>query len=347
MKERLQFVRMKGLCDNCLTRGHLAKTFEMPSFCQVKGCDFKHSMFLHPQSNTNEQKDDTTKPTESAKPERKSKDRPDETIVQSAYVNIGENPHRRKSRPLQVTSLAIVPVKVKAKGSSTTIETYAFLDGGSNTTFCTENLLNQLNATGRKTTLSLTTMAQEDSPIESSIVNLEVLDLSQENFIDLPIVFSTAKLPVSKENMVSQQDVKKWSHLESIEIPKIDAEVNLLIGSDVPQALEPLEIKREQKGEPYATRTALGWVANGPLGRTGSAPCSASFISPDVQLNEQFEKFCNMEFNDSTFSNKTSMSQEDRRALEIMNQTVTLNEGHYEVVLPWRHYPLICRTTNR
>ena len=46
-----------------------------------------------------------------------------------------------------------------------------------------------------------------------------------------------------------------------------------------------------------------------------------------------------MEFNDSTFSNKTSMSQEDRRALEIMNQTVKLKEGHYEVVLPWRHYP--------
>ena len=339
LKERLQFVRMKGLCDNCLTRGHLAKTCEMPSFCRVKGCDFKHSTFLHPQSNANEQKDDTTKPTQSAKPERKSEDRPDETIVQSAYVNIGENPHRRKSRPLQVTSLAIVPVKVKAKGSSTTIETYAFLDGGSNTTFCTENLLNQLNATGRKTMLSLTTMAQEDSPIESSIVNLEVFDLNQENFIDLPTVFSTAKLPVSKENMASQQDVEKWSHLEGIEIPKIDAEVNLLIGSDVPQALEPLEIKRGQKGEPYATRTTLGWVVNGPLGRTGSAPRSASFISADVQLNEQFEKFCNMEFNDSTFSNKTSMSQEDRRALEIMNQTVKLKEGHYEVALPWRHYP--------
>ena len=309
MKERLQFVRMKGLCDNCLTRGHLAKTCEMPSFCRLKGCDFKHSTFLHPQSNANEQKDDTTKNTESAKPERKSEDRPEETIVQSAYVNIGENAHRRKSRPLQVTSLAIVPVKVKAKRSSTTIETYAFLDGGSNTTFCTENLLNQLNATGRKTTLSLTTMAQEDSPIKSSIVNLEIFDLNQENFIDLPTVFSTAKLPVSKENMASQQDVEKWSHLEGIEIPKIDAEVNLLIGSDVPQALEPLEIKRGQKGEPYATRTALGWVVNGPLGRTGRVPRSASSISADVQLNEQFEKFCNMEFNNSTFSNKTSMSQ--------------------------------------
>ena len=51
LKERLQFVRMKGLCENCLTRGHLAKTCEMPSFCRVKGCDFKHSTFLHPQSN--------------------------------------------------------------------------------------------------------------------------------------------------------------------------------------------------------------------------------------------------------------------------------------------------------
>ena len=128
-------------------------------------------------------------------------------------------------------------------------------------------------------------------------------------------------------------------HLKDIEILEIDAEVSLLIGSDVPQALEPLEIRRGQRGEPYATRTALGWVVNGPIGRTGSAPHSASFINADVQLNAQFEKFCNMEFNDSAFSSKTSMSQEDRRALDVMNESIKLEEGHYEMALPWRQHP--------
>ena len=139
--------------------------------------------------------------------------------------------------------------------------------------------------------------------------------------------------------MATQQDAEKWSHLKDIEIPETDPEVSLLIGSDVPQALEPLEIRRGQRGEPYATRTALGWVVNGPIGRTGSAPHSASFINADVQLNEQFEKFCNMEFNDSAFSSKTSMSQEDRRALDVMNESIKLEEGHYEMALLWRQQP--------
>ena len=199
--------------------------------------------------------------------------------------------------------------------------------------------MNQLKAAGKRTTLSLTTMTQEDRPVESSIVSLELFDLQEENFIDLPKVFSTVKLPMSKENMATQQDAEKWSHLRDIEIPEIDAEVSLLIGSYVPQALEPLEIRRGQRGEPYATRTALGWVVNGPLGRTGGPPHLVSFINADVQLNEQFEKFYNMEFNDSAFSNEPSMSQEDRRALDIVNESIKLEEGHYEMALPWRKHP--------
>ena len=213
LEERLQFVRKRGLCNNCFARGHLAKTCEMPSFCRVKGCNFKHSTFLHPKGNANEKRDDAAESPENVNPKGKNEDQPLETVVQSAYVNTGENSRSRRSQPPQVTSLAIVPVKVKAKNSSVMIETYAFLDGGSNTTFCTERLMNQLKAAGKRTTLSLTTMTQEDRPVESSIVSLELFDLREENFIDLPIVFSTAKLPVSKENMATQQDAEKWSHL--------------------------------------------------------------------------------------------------------------------------------------
>lgn len=54
-------MRKNGLCNNCFARGHLAKTFEMPSFCRVKGCKFKHSTFLHPKGNANEKKDNAVK----------------------------------------------------------------------------------------------------------------------------------------------------------------------------------------------------------------------------------------------------------------------------------------------
>ena len=62
----------------------------------------------------------------------------------------------------------------------------------------------------------------------------------------------------------------KWPYLKDINLPNIDAEVELLMGSDVLKALEPQEVKRSEDGGPYAVRTLLGWTINGPLGRPTS-----------------------------------------------------------------------------
>ena len=342
-QERLNFVRRRGICDNCLARGHLARSCDKSSFCRVQGCEVKHSTFLHPPTRADEQRGnmDEDKSTEGQATVRgiDDKSQPEKPGARSGYVKTGESLQGMETCSPQATSLAIVPVKVKATGGSKMIETYAFLDGGSNTTFCTEKLIKQLGTVGRKTNLSLTTMAQEDSPIESSIVSLEVFDLKQDNLVTIPTAFSTPKLPVCTKNMATAEDLKKWNHFVGIKIPEINAEVSLLIGSDIPQALEPWEVRRGQKGEPYATKTALGWVVNGPLGRKGITSRTANFISADIELKEQFERYCNMEFNDSHYNEKAEMSQEDRRALTTMSETVELKDGHYEMALPWKHKP--------
>ena len=112
--------------------------------------------------------------------------------------------------------------------------------------------------------------------------------------------------------------------------------MGLLIGSDVPRALEPREIKSGNHGEPYATRTDLGWVVNGPLRRRGNSRRTANLITADVELSQQFEKYCNMEFNDSYYDTKVTMSQEDKKALQKMKSSIQLKGGHYEIGLPWR-----------
>lgn len=53
-----------------------------------------------------------------------------------------------------------------------------------------------------------------------------------------------------------------------------------------------------------------------------------------------------MEFNDSLLDNERAMSLEDKRALNIMESTAVLKEGHYEIAMPWRHSPL-CLPNNR
>jgi hypothetical protein len=110
-----------------------------------------------------------------------------------------------------------------------------------------------------------------------------------------------------------------------------------LIGCDVPEVLEPIEIRKSKDGGPYATKTIFGWVVNGPLGRNATSERTTNFVqATDAKLENLFEEFCNMEFTDTQDSNRLSLSKEDQRALNIMNGSTKLTEGHYEVALPWR-----------
>lgn len=228
-----------------------------------------------------------------------------------------------------------------AKGQHKQVLTYAFLDSGSNTSFITENLLKKLGVEGEKTNLSLTTLQTSNKSIECSLVGLEVSDLNGNESVELPIVYSRPSLPVSTDTIGTQEDVNRWPHLKGIDIPRIkeETEIGLLIGSDAPQVLQPKEVRESKDGGPFATRTIFGWVLNGPLGRKEPKTPTANFIDTNANLTKQFEDFCNLEFNDSTYEPKMSMSQNDRRALDIMESTLKISNGHYEIALPWKNEP--------
>ena len=48
----------------------------------------------------------------------------------------------------------------------------------------------------------------------------------------------------------------------------------------------------------------------------------AKFIPSDYRLNEQFQTFCKMEFNDFVYDLKLKMSVDDSRALGMMEGSV-------------------------
>ena len=91
----------------------------------------------------------------------------------------------------------------------------------------------------------------------------------------------------------------------------------LLIGLDLPEALEPDEIRKSmEKGGPYAVKTKFGWTLNEPMGRFGQSGKQCHYIrisqSEDL-ISKQLDQFFNFEFNESLADLKTGMSQEDRR----------------------------------
>ncbi len=109
----------------------------------------------------------------------------------------------------------------------------------------------------------------------------------QQRPIELHKTYTQAKIPATKENIVSKSDLNKWPYLKEIQLQETDADVELLIGVDVPKATKPWQIINSQHNGPYAVRTLLGWVVNGPLSsssamnKDGRPVASVNHISPE------------------------------------------------------------------
>lgn len=221
------------------------------------------------------------------------------------------------------------------------METYAFLDPGSSGTFCTENLARKLNLSGKRTSILQRTMSQRKIVNAHVVSGLKVSGMDENDFIDLPDVLTQKDMPVSKLNIPRQGDVNQWSYLRDVKLHDIHADVDLLIGTDAPKVMEPWELINSQGNGPYTVRTRVGWVINGPLRGRGNrikGDCSAvtaNRISVE-HLQEMLVKQYNHDFNERSSEEKSEMSREDIKFMDVVNSTTELIGNHYSIDLLFR-----------
>ena len=201
-----------------------------------------------------------------------------------------------------------------------------------------QSLLKQLGVKGQRTKISLATLERKNCTTDSTLVrDLLVSDLDENEYVSLPMLYTRPEIPVSGEDIPTQDEIDQWPHLRGVFIPHVHAEVGLLIASDVPEALDPLEIKHSQEGGPYGTRTRIGWAVNGPLGRhRHRSQASSFFVKVDPQLQQIEEDFYNRDFTGSIVDDKPEMSQDERRLMQNAEETVELKDGHYQISLPFK-----------
>jgi hypothetical protein len=238
-------------------------------------------------------------------------------------------------------AVSIVPVTVKAVNSHKQVNTYAFLDTGSTASFCTERLMHALNLRGNKVQISLSTMS-DDCKLTSSYVlkGLELGSLNGKDFTELPELFTQARLPVTRKEIPTQEDIDQWPYLSKVNIPVIDADVDLLIGCNAPTVLEPHEIIPSQNSGPYASRTVLGWTINGPVKQimeTDNTKCARISVNKVSVLEEQLQQYFNQDFTERVSDDKQELSQDDQRFLDLASKSIHLENGHYVLNLPFRN----------
>lgn len=172
------------------------------------------------------------------------------------------------------------------------------------------------------------------------VSGMEVCGLDDDVGVELPAVFTQKRIPVAIENIPTQEYVDQWPYLHQVRLHHIDADIGLLIGSNVPKAMEPWMVINSQEDGPYAVKTTLGWTINGPLKKnsvshSGQSTIRAHRISV-VQLDELLQQQIRHDFPEQRHEERLEMSIEDHIFMERVTQSAKLVDGHYSIGLPLR-----------
>ena len=322
-EERCRLAREKGLCFNCLRVGHRAEACRLARNCSVQGCNKKHSRYLHLVS------------TAEVRANRNTEVDPPTTVnVNSGSTFTGAGAAK--------VVLPLVPVKAWDSEKNICISTYALLDTGSTTTFCTQRLANILQKEGKPEVLVLNTLGQSMSRVTTNVISMDVSDTDERNVIRLDTVYMTPKLPISTSCGASNDDLKEWLHLQDIRICDASLDqVDLLIGQDNPDALIPHEVRKSANHPkaPFAVKTVLGWTVQGPVKRCTTQGEFVGFTKGDALLQQSIERFWKLEDCDYNTADDKGMSVCDRKVVSLWESSLNMSEGHYELPIPFGQIP--------
>ncbi|XP_063448067.1 uncharacterized protein LOC134727615 [Mytilus trossulus] len=352
VNERKNFAKENGLCFGCLGYGHTSKKCQKRKKCEV--CSRFHPTSLH---------GDFHKPIISV-----NKDKPLETSTVENYKSHTGAVFMNNTKASCKSSM-IVPVYVSHSDDPDNERlVYALLDTQSDTTFVLDETRRALGLRGTDVKLSLSTMHAENHIVDSrKIKGLVVRGFDSEVKIPLPNVFTRDIMPANRSHIPTAEMALRWSYLEHIAeklMPVQDCEFGLLIGYNCPRALIPREVIPSIDNGPYGQKTDLGWGIVGivdPLQidncdsigfshRTLAleVPNELSIKSGDSEhvyfsfgssvkeiIPSEVARMMELDFSDRNV-NKISYSYDDKRFISILDEGISVENGHYVMPLPFK-----------
>ena len=223
----------------------------------------------------------------------------------------------------------VVPVKVKVwlNDPSKSLITWAYLDEGSEVSVCTTAFAKQL---GAKLTSANAKMCTSNAVTR---VNWKI-DCMHVQGVDEPEIFQVQKTLV-QNSIVNVDSSIPTDELTSLFPPLQDLtfsrlmsnQVELLLGQNMQNAFRVSELCYGENDQPFAFRTGLGWALWGNSGLTQDELTNSKVCVNFIRELDTTETSCRQvlevlaqDFQDLSLPQSTCMSQEDKRALKIMEE---------------------------
>ena len=335
VEERRALVNSKRICFNCInSTEHLSKSCKSPMRCKVPGCGRPHHTLLHLSSPSRGNADHQTNNIDATVIPIMSTDLPSDQDAPSstcATATVAESSE---------IYLQIIPLKIIGNDGSLTT-TYGLIDSGSDVTMIDPSLVYQLGIQGEQGQLLLSTVSQRGKQENGVKVDFKIAPVDDQHSHQITVqnAWAVRDLTIPLKHVTARKRMEQWSHLRQVPFPEVERKkVSILIGTNIQEAFIPLEVRKGRPNEPFAIRSCLGWSILGGSASTGSRRQfnlhHAS--SEDVSLNRQLEEFWRIESNGTVKETLGSMSVEDRKALKIIENTISKVDGHYQMGLLWR-----------
>ncbi len=343
--ERRSFLQKSRLCFACYGSNHMSKGCTFKRTC--KQCGKPHPTALHVNNFVWKSRSQL-----SSRPgtENTCKQSNDNTGFSStpgmSHNNVSDKTQVEMSSVCTATKVengvilhAVLPVQIYQQGCKNVITTYAFYDTGSSGCFITDDLCDRLGAHSVNTQLQLRTMHGSSCTDSRVVSNLVVTDMQGQNAIPLPKSYTRCEIPIAKTQIPRPEIVRKWDHLRNVadQLPayRDDIQVEILIGSNCPAALEPLAVVPASGQGLFATRLRHGWTLYSPLKGCTSRPEEVTCNRVCFQETERYrevmgptavQKLLELDFQDcktETYTEERDLSREDGKFLEIAEDGTT------------------------
>jgi hypothetical protein len=230
---------------------------------------------------------------------------------------------------------------VRVQGNGKEKMCWALVDSGSNTTFVRRDVVDELGVEGTRHAFSVKTLGGTASHDELCVeLTLASEDGTESVFVE--DVLTVPSIPIRATYDGTSHC--KWDHLRDLKIPKVDADVEIVIGTDCSEMFWVIEQRRAERKQPVARKTLLGWILLGPTS-CENQEISANFQSTDT-AQESLDRMLMADFEDVKRRDPV-MSVDDKRALKIMEGSIKQVEGKFEVGIPWKVDPEEALQNNR
>ncbi|XP_043211906.1 uncharacterized protein LOC122376197, partial [Amphibalanus amphitrite] len=323
VEERLVVVSKERLCWGCLNKGHFMRDCRSARRCNLNGCNASHHRLIHVDRSAAGDKENQTEP--------KTEARGGSRIVGTALTETTD------------TLLQLVPVRIH--GPNGERDVVALLDPGAQTSLCCEDVLEEIGVPGVRENLQLQNIEGSGTRQSSLRVQLTVSPLStatSRNRIVVPEVWSVPSLNVAPPSVSSKQ-LRSWKHLQDLDLQQYNgAHVELLLGANILEAVLQREVRVGGPGMPVAIRTDFGWTLTGSISTLiPSTMRQVMFVrqrAPEDALEglqELVQDWWTTEAFGTMINSSDARSQEDLRAMRILDQQTRKVGDRYEAGLLW------------